>query len=115
LACDPKTLQKIMASAAPDLEILFRPMFGVILAYVGGRPLAALSGAGLALKVFGADQAALLTLEGAAKWRYDARAPLSKSYVVVPAEMLQDARKLRSWILRAAAGLPAVTPRTRRR
>ncbi len=83
-------------------------MFGGILAYAGGKPLASLSDMGLALKLDGADHAALLAMEGAERLRYDPNAPLSKTYVVVPSGMLDDADLLRSWILRAIAGLPAV-------
>jgi TfoX/Sxy family transcriptional regulator of competence genes len=100
-----------MNAAVPDLELNYRPMFGGILAYEHGRPLASLSEMGLALKMHGAGHTELLAIAGAEKLRYDANAPLSKTYVVVPDTMLTDPETLRGWTLRAIAGLPARKPK----
>jgi TfoX/Sxy family transcriptional regulator of competence genes len=105
---DPKQLQGIMAEAAPDVELSFRSMFGGVMVYAAGKPLATLSDSGLALKVFGGDHATLLALPGASRWQYDPGKPAAKNYVVVPEAMLKDAELLRGWIVRAAAGLPVV-------
>jgi TfoX/Sxy family transcriptional regulator of competence genes len=57
---DPKELQSVMEAASPpDLELGFRPMFGGIMAYAAGQAFASLSNVGLALKMTGADHAAL--------------------------------------------------------
>ena len=106
MAHDPKRLRDLLADAAPpDLELAFRPMFGGILAYAEGKPLALLSNAGLALKAGGALHAEFLAAEGAAPLRYRPAAPASKSYVLVPDWMLSERATLRSWIERASAAL----------
>ncbi|MDE1147799.1 MAG: TfoX/Sxy family protein [Azospirillaceae bacterium] len=102
MAHDPKHLASIMAVATPDLELAFKPMFGGIMAYAGAKPFASLSDVGLALKLAGADHAALLALPGAKALQYDPSQPVSKTYVVVPDAMLDEAPALRDWIIRAA-------------
>jgi TfoX/Sxy family transcriptional regulator of competence genes len=110
MAHDPKALQILLAAAAPpDLELMFKPMFGGILAYAYGKPLASLSDVGLALKASGALNAEFLAAPGAAALRYEPDAPASKTYVVVPPAVLADREALRGWIVKAVAGL-AATP-----
>ncbi len=110
---DPKALQSIMQQAAPDLELAFRPMFGGILAYAGGKPCASLSDMGLALKLAGPAQDELLAMPGAERLRYAADQPLSKTYVVVPPALLADPARLRAWIDRSIEGQQKVKPRRR--
>jgi TfoX/Sxy family transcriptional regulator of competence genes len=105
LTHDPKALQSALLSAAPELELGFRPMFGGIMAYSGGLPLASLSDVGLALKVAGADREALLAEPGARPLRYEPDQPESKSYVLVPDGMIGDPERLGGWARRAAAAL----------
>ena len=107
---DPKALQAILSDAAPpDLALVFKPMFGGILAYAHGKPLASLSDVGLALKASGALNAEFLAAPGAMALRYEPDAPASKTYVVVPDGMLSDRAALRAWVVKAAAGV-AATP-----
>ena len=114
MAHDPKELQAIVADAAPpDLELIFKPMFGGVLVYAEGRPLATLSNVGIGLKAPGPLFAEFLAAPGAAPFRYEPKAPASKSYVHVPEAMLADRDALRSWIARAAAAL-ASEPRPKR-
>ncbi len=103
---DPKALRAILEAAAPDVELTFRAMFGGILAYVAGKPVASLSDVGVALKAGGPEYAALLALPGAVALRYEPDAPPSKSYVVVPHAMLADPDALRTAIIRCIASLP---------
>ena len=106
MAYDPKELQIICTKAAgPDLELAFRPMFGGIMGYAAGKVFASLSDVGLALKLSGADREALLGEPGAKPLQYEPSAPVSKSYVVVPAGMLEESERLREWIVRSVAGL----------
>lgn len=113
---DPKRLQAVLQSAAPpDLELRFRPMFGGILAYLDGKPLASLSNVGLALKLAGADHAALMALPGAAPLKYEPNSPPSKSYVTVPEAMLDDHAALRPWIVHAAEGLKSIVKKPRKK
>ena len=106
MAHDPKVLQEIMTRATPpDLELAFRPMFGGIMGYAGGKPFASLSNIGLALKLAGADRDALLAIPGAQPLRYAPDQPPSKSYVVVPGAVLSEPGQLRPWIVRSVAGL----------
>jgi TfoX/Sxy family transcriptional regulator of competence genes len=108
---DPKQLQAIVQSASPDLELAFKPMFGGIMVYAGGKPFASLSDVGLALKLTGAAREDLLALPGAAALRYEPDAPVSKTYVVVPAQMLTQPDVLRGWIGRSAAAAPTPAKR----
>ena len=119
---DPESLRKIVEGAAsPELELLFRPMFGGIGVYARGRMFCSLSDVGLALKLVGDEHAALLKVRGAEPLQYDASMPPSKSYVVVPASMLRNRRMLGTWISRAAAAQasaakkPKKKPRPHRR
>jgi TfoX/Sxy family transcriptional regulator of competence genes len=115
MAHDPKALQAVLADAAPpDLELLFKPMFGGILAYAHGKPLASLSDVGLALKASGALNAELLAIPGAVPLRYEPDAPPSKTYVTLPDAMLADRDALRGWIVKAAAGLAGGAAKKRR-
>ncbi len=96
------------AEAAPEAAALpapltFKPMFGGILAYVDGKPVASLSNIGLALKLAPADQDALLALPGAKRLRYEPDAPESKTYVVVPPELCADPSQLAEWLIKSAA------------
>jgi TfoX/Sxy family transcriptional regulator of competence genes len=115
MAHDPKALQAVLANAAPpDLELMFKPMFGGVLAYAYGKPLASLSDVGLALKASGALNAEFLSVPGAIPLRYEPDAPPSKTYVVVPETMLGDREALRAWIVKAAADLAAAPAKKKR-
>lgn len=114
MAHDPKLLLSILSGAAPpDLDVTSRAMFGGFIAYADGKPFASISDVGLALKFAGGDREAILTLPGAAPLRYEPDQPSSKSYVVLPDELLSDPKALRSWIVRSISSLPAT--RTRKR
>ena len=106
MAHDPKRLRDIMADAAPpELELAFRPMFGGIMAYAEGKAFATLSDAGMALKAKGPLMAEFLAADGAQPLRYRPEDPPSKSYVLVPDDMLDDRDALQDWMARAAAAL----------
>jgi TfoX/Sxy family transcriptional regulator of competence genes len=106
MAHDPKRLRDIMADAAPpELELAFRPMFGGIMAYAEGKAFASLSDMGMALKAKGPLMAEFVAAEGARPLRYRPQDPPSKSYVMVPDDMLDDRDALHDWIARAAAAL----------
>jgi TfoX/Sxy family transcriptional regulator of competence genes len=112
---DPKRLQQILQAAAPpDMELSFRPMFGGVLAYFEGKPLASLSNVGLALKFAGADHAAFSALPGAVALKYEPNSPPSKTYVTAPEAMLDDPMALRPWVVRASAGLKATVKKPRK-
>lgn len=104
IAHNPKQLQAVVEAAAPDLELSFRPMFGGIMGYAGGAAFLSLSNVGLGVKLSGVDREVLLAAGGEAL-RYEPDSPPSKSYVVVPPAMLDDAPALHGWLTRAAAGL----------
>lgn len=113
---DPKALQAVMETASPpDLELVFRPMFGGIMGYAGGQVFASLSNVGLALKMAGADHAALSEVPGVKPLRYEPGDPPSKSYLLLPDAMLSDANSLRAWIARSATGLKPSTKTPRKK
>ena len=113
---DPKHLQAVMEVASPaDLELEFRPMFGGIMGYAAGQVFASLSNVGLALKMTGADHAALSELPDVKPLRYEPDDPPSKSYLLLPDAMLSDPGSLRLWIARSAAGLKPTTKKPRKK
>lgn len=100
-----------MEAAMPsDIDWRFRPMFGGIGAYAGDKMCVSLCDVGLAVKLAGAEHAALLALPGARPLQYEPNSPPSKSYVVVPDRLLGDRRALGRW-LAAAAALALSAPR----
>ncbi|MDB5444613.1 MAG: hypothetical protein JWP86_2036 [Phenylobacterium sp.] len=115
MAYDPKSLQRVFETAAPpDMELMFKPMFGGIMAYADGKAFASLSSVGLALKLSGDDYTGLLAVPGARPLQYTPDMPPSKSYVVVPEALLADHDALRPWIVRGAANLKPAKPRKAR-
>lgn len=115
MAHDPAKLKAAMEAAMPaHVDWRFRPMFGGIGAYANDRMCVSLSDVGLAVKLSGAEHAALLKLKGAKALQYEPSMPPSKTYVVVPAAMLKDRKALGHWLGvsadQAAAG-PAKKPR----
>lgn len=95
----------LVTAAAPDLDLGFKSMFGGIMAYAAGAPFASLSDVGLAIKLAGADREMLLAIEGAVPLRYEPDQPPSKSYVVLPPSVMDDAAALHDWLKRSVAGL----------
>ncbi len=80
-------------------ELVFKPMFGGVCAYVKGRVFASLSNAGLALKLSPDAQTELLRIAGAKRLQYEADAPVSKQYIVVPPQVRRDdASSLANWV-----------------
>lgn len=84
-----------------DRELTFKPMFGGVCAYVGGRVFASLSNSGLALKLPPEAQAELLNEAGAKRLQYEPDAPPSKQYIVVPPPMQSDTAALAAWLVRS--------------
>jgi len=82
---------------APDRELAFKAMFGGACAYVNGHVFASLSNVGLALKIDGATAKTWLEV-GGKRLQYEEDAPVSKSYVLVPASVLSDETRLASWV-----------------
>jgi len=109
---DPANLQKIlMIPELAALDLSFRPMFGGIMGYAGGKVFASLSNIGLALKMNGKDREALLALPGAQALRYEPQAAPSKTYVVIPEALHACPAELRLWVERSIAALPDKKPR----
>ncbi|MEI9887812.1 MAG: TfoX/Sxy family protein [Rhizomicrobium sp.] len=105
----------MQAALPPNVDWRFRPMFGGIGAYAHDRMCVSLSDVGLAVKLAGAEHAALLKLKGARPLQYGPGAPASKTYVVVPDAMLADAGALGRWLgLGAAQAAAAPTKKSRK-
>jgi TfoX/Sxy family transcriptional regulator of competence genes len=97
-----------------DHELVFKPMFGGVCAYVMGRVFASLSNIGLALKLPPKAQEELLKIEGAKRLQYEETAPPSKSYIVVPEPMTRNAPDLMAWVHQSVEfvqTLPAPKPK----
>jgi TfoX/Sxy family transcriptional regulator of competence genes len=110
----PSDLQRVLQAAAPsEIDLQFKSMFGGIGVYADGRMFCSLSDIGLALKFDGEEHAAFLKVKGAKPLQYEAEAPPSKSYIVVPAGVLKERTALRAWIARSVASVkskPAKRP-----
>ena len=105
----------IEAAAPPTLPLTFKSMFGGIMAYADGQPLASLSNVGLALKLSPADREALLRQPGARLLQYAPDAPVSKQYVVLPEIMLTDEAALADWLERGARHVATLKKPSRRK
>ena len=108
-------LQQQLSSAATSMELSFRPMFGGVMAYVGGRPFASLSNVGMALKLDEPGRAALLALPGARPLQYTPNDPPSRSYVLIRPDLTADPQALRPWLERSAAAVAAAPTRRKKR
>lgn len=101
----PADLQARMLAAAPDIELSFRKMFGGIMGYAAEVPFASLSNVGLALKFTASERDKALALPGAKPLQYEPDSPPSKSYVVLPPEIVADGAQLHDWIVASANAL----------
>jgi TfoX/Sxy family transcriptional regulator of competence genes len=108
----PAELQKqLEAAAPPEIELRFKPMFGGIGGYADGRMFASLSDVGLALKLGEPARSELLKVRGAKALQYEAGAPPSKTYVVLPDAMLSERKVLQGWVAKSAAYVKSVAPK----
>ena len=96
------------------MDVSFKSMFGGVSGYVKGMVFASLSNIGLALKLSGTDQVALLKEEGAKRLRYEPDAPESKQYIVVPSALLDDSEALAVWIKRSTDFVLTLPPPKKR-
>ncbi len=110
MPADPADLQARMLAAAPDIELSFRRMFGGIMGYAAEVVFASLSDVGLALKFSGSEHARAMALPGAKPLQYEPGAPVSKSYVVLPPDVVEDANQLHEWIVTSANNLKPKPP-----
>lgn len=109
-------LSEAAETLALDTELVFKPMFGGVCAYIQSRVFASLSNVGLALKLSPADQTELLKTEGAKRLQYEPDAPESKQYIVVPASIRTQNEEFAPWVKRSAdfvLAQPAPKPRKR--
>lgn len=101
-----------------DAEIVFKPMFGGICAYISGRVFASLSNVGLAIKLPPKMQDQLLQVAGAKRLQYEEDSPPSKQYIVVPSDVLADTEAWERWFQRSVEHvltLPAPKSKTNRK
>jgi TfoX/Sxy family transcriptional regulator of competence genes len=110
MATVPAELQALIVAAVPDLDLSFRKMFGGIMGYAAGMPFASLSDVGLALKFTTAERERALALPGAAPLRYEPDSPPSKTYVVLPTDIVADSAQLHDWI---AASVKLLKPKAK--
>ena len=114
------TMRRDLEDAAAHLgkphDLRFKAMFGGLMAYLDEKPCAWLTPNGLSLKLAAADQPALLQLEGAARLIAKPGAAPSRHYIIVPASLRRDTRKLAGWLAKSAsAGSSKSLPRRPRR
>lgn len=110
---DVADLQKcLVVPEMAEFDLSFRPMFGGIMGYAGGKVFASLSNVGLALKLSGKDREELLALPGAKALRYEPESAPSETYVVIPEFLHTRPDALKIWVARCVAALPA--PKKRR-
>jgi TfoX/Sxy family transcriptional regulator of competence genes len=115
-SADPKRLQARLEQVAElSLDIACRPMFGGVMVYSAGRPFVLLSDMGFAIKLSPADQARLLAEPGAQPLQLAPDQPPSRSYVLVPPQILSDDALLSDWLRRSADHVATVPAKPRRR
>lgn len=73
------------------------------MAYAGGKPFASLSKVGLALKMSATLRSKLLKVPGARPLQYEPTSPPSKSYIMVPDDMLENIESLSTWVEQSIA------------
>ena|SRR5437588_10894087 len=104
-AMDPKVLQGVfeeaLTASSTDAHVTFKPMFGGILAYADGKPLASLFDGGIGLKLGASDQEELLKIKGAKRLKYEVDSAPSKTYIVVPESFHKDRKTFAGWIERS--------------
>lgn len=110
---EPHALRALLSASADGLDLSFRPMFGGVMDYLGGKPFASLSDRGLALKLGSADRDALFAL-GGEPLRYEPDGPPSRSYGLLPPALL-NVDALHGWVERSAAHVAALPAPERRR
>ena len=81
-----------------DVRLETKHFFSGAAVYANGAICITLTPAGLALKLPEYHRTTLLQKHGATPLRYFPKAPLKKEYVVLPANIMQDPKALRSWI-----------------
>jgi TfoX/Sxy family transcriptional regulator of competence genes len=110
-ATDPAVLGvRLEQAVGGTLDLRFRAMFGGLSVYSGDKIFATLSDVGIGLKLGEADRLALLREPGAKPLQYDPDQPPSKTYVVLPPQIVADDSELALWVRRSAdfvATLPA--------
>lgn len=99
-------LRRELEDAATHLgrphDLRFKPMFGGLLAYLGEKPCAWLSGDGMALKLPPAEQPALLRMAGTSRLIAKPGVAPSRHYIVLPAALSHDTVQLADWLSRSA-------------
>lgn len=115
-----QTLRSQLVIAAerldPQLEIVFKPMFGGACAYLDGRVFAIFGDVGLAFKLAPDDQTLLLESEGARRLQFESDGPIMKAYIIVPAAICADEIEMASWIERSLDYVKSVpVPKPRRK
>lgn len=88
--------------AALPFPVTTRPMFSGYMVYADGRPFAALSTAGFAVKLPAAGQHQLLELPGAERLQHTASDRPSRSHIVIPDQVLNDDDRLVHGLRRSA-------------
>jgi TfoX/Sxy family transcriptional regulator of competence genes len=117
-AADLQPLREALEAAAhpldPPPDLSFRAMFGGLMVYAAGRPLAILADVGLGQQIAPAEQGDLLAEEGARHLQYESGAPISKQYVIVPPAFVTVPERLRPWLTRSLAYVQTLPPPKKR-
>jgi TfoX/Sxy family transcriptional regulator of competence genes len=117
-----KTLDKLqdqLSAAAEQFvredDLVFKRMFGGMGAWAKGHFFAILYTGGIALKLGEEEQAELLKVKGADRFRFNEEIT-SKQYIVVPAKMRASAEALAPWVERSLKfALAQPLPKRKRR
>lgn len=96
-----ESLDKEFEKLGFDSKLNYKNMFGGRGAFFEGVMFASLSNVGLALKLSQEDQILFLKLPNTKRLQYSSKAPVSKTYVVVPDSMIGNSDLLGTWIKRS--------------
>jgi len=95
-------LERLFTLEIDQGVILCKHFFSGAAAYIDGQIFMSTSPVGLALKLSKNDCSSLFS-KGAMPLRYFPKAPVKKGYAVLPVEMVDDEKILKTWIDRSIA------------
>jgi len=102
------------AALPRDPRVATMQMFGGIAASINGNMFGGLFGRSAIVRLYGADHAEALALEGAAPFDPMGNGRGSKDTVMLPEDVFHDDEALRAWLRRACDGAAKLPPKKKK-
>jgi DNA transformation protein len=110
-----RDLEAAADAVTPPPVLRFRSMFGGVGVYADGPMFAAITEAGLALKLPPADRETLIEHWGTVPFQYRPNGPISKNKILIPDEVRSDPDRLAPWLERSIDFAAADAPKPDRK